>query len=304
MASELMKTDMALLPALQQRIFTIRGQQVMIDRDLAELYGVETKRLGEQVKRNLERFPIDFRFQLTEIEKNELVAICDRFESLKHSSTTPYAFTEQGVAMLSAVLRSATAVQVSIQIMQAFVAMRRLLVNHEPLLQRLDTLEKRQIGYEITADARFEQIFNALNAQRAAPAQGVFFDGQIFDAYTFVSDLLRQAKKSIILIDNYVDDSVLVQLDKRRTDVSALILTRNISKALAQDLAKHNQQYPPIEVREFADSHDRFLVLDGQSVYHLGASLKDLGKKWFAFTRMEKSGLKVMGRLGEVGYGE
>lgn len=294
----------AVLPFVQQRIFTLRGQQVMIDRDLAELYGVETKALNQAVKRNAERFPAEFCFQLTKGEKNQLVTNCDRFESLKHSSTMPYAFTEQGVAMLSAVLRSATAVQVSIQIMQAFVAMRRLLASHEPLLQRLDTLEKRQIGHEISTDARFEQIFSALDARQGEPAQGVFFDGQIFDAYTFVSDLLRQAKKSIVLIDNYVDDSVLVQLGKRRAGVSALILTRSISKALAQDLAKHNEQYPPIEVREFADSHDRFLILDGKTVYHLGASLKDLGKKWFAFSRMDKSGLKVMEKLEEVGYGE
>jgi len=302
MASDLMKTGIALLPGVQQRIFTIRGQQVMIDRDLSELYGLETKALNQAVKRNAERFPAEFCFRLTKGEKTQLVTNCDRFESLKHSSTMPYAFTEQGVAMLSAVLRSATAVQVSIQIMQAFVAMRRLLASHEPLLQRLDTLEKRQIGHEISTDARFEQIFNALDARQAAPAQGVFFDGQIFDAYSFTSDLLRQARKSIVLIDNHVDDSVLVQLGKRRPDVSALVLTRKISKALAQDLAKHKQQYPPIEAREFADSHDRFLILNSETVYHLGASLKDLGKKWFAFSKMEKSGLKVMEKLEEVGY--
>ena len=289
---------------LEQRIFVIRDQQVMVDRDLAELYGVAPKRLGEQVKRNIERFPEAFRFQLTVTEKNELVANCDRFENLKHASTLPHVFTEQGVAMLSAVLRSATAIQVSIQIMQAFVAMRRLLASHAPLLQRLETLEKRQLSHEISSDARFEQIFNTLNAQHGTPAQGVFFEGQIFDAYQFVNDLLRQAEKSIVLIDNYVDDSVLLQLSKRRAGVSALILTRKISPTLAQDVAKHNQQYPSIELREFADSHDRFLVLDGARVYHLGASLKDLGKKWFAFSQMDKSGLKVMEKLKEVGYGE
>lgn len=305
MAHEITPTGAVLLPLMQQRIFTLRGQQVMIDHDLATLYGVESRRLNEQVKRNLERFPAEFRFQLTSQEYDEILR-SQIATSSGHGGRRylPHAFTEQGVAMLSAVLRSATAVQVSIQIMQAFVAMRRLLASHEPLLQRLDTLEKRQAGHEISTDARFEQIFNALDARQTAPAQGVFFDGQIFDAYTFTSDLLRQAKRSIVLIDNYVDDSVLVQLDKRRPDVSALILTRKISKALAQDLAKHNQQYPAIEAQEFADSHDRFLVLDGKTVYHLGASLKDLGKKWFAFSRMDKSGLKVMGRLEELGYGE
>lgn len=303
MANDLIKNDMVLQPFVQQRIFTLRGQQVMIDRDLAELYGVETRVLNQAVKRNAERFPAAFHFQLSEQEHDEILR-SQTVISSEHGGRRylPYAFTEQGVAMLSAVLRSATAVQVSIQIMQAFVAMRRLLASHEPLLQRLDTLEKRQIGYEINADARFEQIFSALDVRQAAPAQGVFFEGQIFDAYHFVSDLLRQAEKSIVLIDNYVDDSVLVQLDKRRPSVSALVLTRKISKSLAQDLAKHNQQYPAIEAREFADSHDRFLVLDGDTVYHLGASLKDLGKKWFAFSKMEKSGLKVMERLEKVGY--
>src|SRR5699024_8679048 len=150
------------------------------------LYDVETRALNQAVKRNLERFPTAFRFQLTEDEKSELITNCDRFEPLKHSSALPHAFTEQGVAMLSAVLRSPVAVQISIQIMQAFVAMRRLLASHEPLLQKLNTLEKRQLGHEIKTDARFEEIFNALDANRHAPAQGVFFEGQIFDAYRFI----------------------------------------------------------------------------------------------------------------------
>lgn len=297
-----------LQPQLQpeHRIFVIRSQQVMLDRDLAELYGVDTKVLNQAVKRNVERFPEAFRFRLRLIEKEELVTKCDRFESMKHSTTLPYVFTEQGVAMLSAVLRSETAIRVSIQVMQAFVAMRSLLASHEPLLQRLDTLEKRQLSHEIHSDARFEQVFRALESQRTAPVQGVFFDGQIFDAYTLINDMLRQARKSIVLIDNYVDDSVLVQLAKRNKGVSALILTRSITKALAQDLAKHNKQYPPIQIQEFADSHDRFLILDGEVVYHLGASLKDLGKKWFAFSRMDKSGLMVMARvaliLGQTGW--
>ncbi|NLE53595.1 MAG: ORF6N domain-containing protein, partial [Lentisphaerae bacterium] len=248
----------------------------MIDHDLAVLFGVETKAINQAAKRNLSRFPVEFRFQLTENEKNELVTSCDRFKSLKHSSTLPYVFTEQGVAMLSAVLRSRTAIEISISIINAFVAMRRFLVAHEPLLQRLDTLEKRQIGHEMVTDARFEQVFAALDAKRQQPEQGVFFDGQVFDAYRFVSDLLRQAQKSIVLIDNYVDDSVLALLAKRQTGVSAIVLTRSISKTLALDLEKHNAQYPPVAIREFADSHDRFLILDEKTVYHLGASLKDL----------------------------
>jgi len=268
MANEVLITPFG----IEQRIFAIRGAQVMIDRDLAHLYGVEPKRLGEQVRRNIDRFPDAFRFQLTEAEKNELVANCDRFQPLKHSSVLPYAFTEQGVAMLSAVLRSDTAVNVSIQIMQAFVSMRRLLAASTPLLDRLETLEKRQIAHEIRADERFEQLFTALETANAQPVQGVFFDGQVFDAYVFVNDLLR----------------------------SATVLTKNISHQLEQDLKKHNHQYPPIRVEAFPHSHDRFLILDDETVYHIGASLKDLGKKWFAFSRMEKASLSIMERAREV----
>ncbi len=264
---------------------------------------METRVLKQAINRNTERFPKDFMWVLSNDEIDALVSQSVIPNKNVLGGALPYAFTEQGVAMLSAVLRSATAVQVSVQIMQAFVAMRRLLASHEPLLQKLDTLEKRQLGYEIKTDARFEQIFSALDAKRSAPEQGVFFDGQIFDAYVFINDLVRRAKHSILLIDNYVDDSTLVQLDKCVKGVTASILTRKISKALAQDVDKHNQQYSPIELHEFAHSHDRFLILDGTEVYHLGASLKDLGKKWFAFTRMEASGLTVMQRLKEVGYG-
>jgi hypothetical protein len=301
MKSEVL-TNNILVPqvGIEQRIFVLRGEQVMIDRDLAQLYGVEPKRLGEQVRRNIERFPETFRFHLTETEKNELVANCDRFEPLKHSSTAPYAFTEQGVAMLSAVLRSDTAVKVSIQIMQAFVSMRRLLAASTPLLDRLDTLEKRQIANEIRTDDRFERVFAALEAGNVKPAQGIFFDGQIFDAYVFVNDLLRSAQKSIVLIDNYIDDSVLLQLAKRSQNVSATVLTKTITPGLEQDLKKHNSQYPPISIKVFPHSHDRFLILDGETVYHLGASLKDLGKKWFAFSSMEKESLAVMVRVQEV----
>lgn len=285
---------------IRRQIYTVRDVQIMIDHDLAVLFGVETKAINQAAKRNLSRFPVEFRFQLTENEKNELVTSCDRFKSLKHSSTLPYVFTEQGVAMLSAVLRSRTAIEISISIINAFVAMRRFLVAHEPLLQRLDTLEKRQIGHEMVTDARFEQVFAALDAKRQQPEQGVFFDGQVFDAYRFVSDLLREAQKSIVLIDNYVDDSVLALLAKRQTGVSAIVLTRSISKTLALDLEKHNAQYPPVTIREFADSHDRFLILDGNVIYHLGASLKDLGKKWFAFAKMDRSALKVMERVADI----
>lgn len=283
---------------VRELICVFRGVQVMVDADLAALYGVETKVLNQAVKRNMSRFPDMFRFQLSEAEKAELVTNCDRFKKLKHSPTLPYAFTEQGVAMLSAVLRSETAIQISIHIINSFVAMRRLLLAGNGLLQRMETLEKRQLAHEIKTDARFDKVLDALES--TSPAQGVFFDGQIFDAYVFVNNLLRQAKRSIVLIDNYVDDSVLAQLAKRKKGVSAVILTKAVSKQLEQDLGRHNAQYPPITIQKFASSHDRFLILDGETVYHLGASLKDLGKKWFAFSKMDKSGLTVMERVAEI----
>ena len=212
----------------------------------------------------------------------------------------PFAFTEHGVASLSSVLTSNRAIEINIAIMRAFVAMRCLLAASGGLLQRVDLLEKRQITHEIKTDDRFDQVFDALESKSLTPTQGVFFNGQIFDAYLFINDLLRQAKKSIVLIDNYIDDSVLQQLAKRRKGVGATILTRSIGKALALDLKKHNAQYPPIDIRKFADSHDRFLILDEETVYHLGASLKDLGKKWFAFSKMDKAGLKVMSMVTAI----
>lgn len=284
----------------QDVILTIRQVQVMIDTDLAQLYGVGTKALNQAVKRNILRFPQAFRFQLTDAEKRELVTNCDRFNHLKHSTTAPYAFTEQGVAMLSAVLRSETAVSVSVQIMQAFVSMRRFLLANGSLLERLDTLEKRQMAHETKTDERFTKLFDSLEDKSVVPTQGIFFEGQVFDAYLFVNDLLRGAKQSIVLIDNYVDDTVLMQLTKRAANVSAIILTRSISSRLQQDLKKHNAQYPPITILEFAHSHDRFIIIDGEQVYHIGASLKDLGKKWFAFSRIEKDALSVMERLDVV----
>jgi hypothetical protein len=270
---------------IENRIFTIRAMQVMIDRDLAEMYGLLTKRLNEQVKRNMDRFPKQFCFQLTEAEKNELVANCDRFENLKHSSSLPYAFTEQGVAMLSAVLRSETAVRVSIQIMQAFVQMRKIISDHSGIFQRLTGLEYKQIETE----KRFELIFDALQQRNNEPLQGIFYNGQIFDAYKFVADIIRKAQTSILLIDNYIDDTVLTLFCKRRKNVNVIIYTKNISRQLALDLVKFNAQYEPVVIEEFKDAHDRFLIIDDKVLYHIGASLKDLGKKWFAFSKMDIS---------------
>jgi len=267
---------------IENRIFTIRGNQVMMDRDLAEMYNVETKVLNQAVKRNIERFPELFRFQLTDSEKNELVTNCDRFENLKHSSNKPYAFTEQGVAMLSAVLRSETAIKVSIQIINAFVEMRKIMAGQSGLIQRMEGVERKLVE----TDQKFEQVFKALEGN-TIPTQGVFFDGQIFDAYEFASRIIRSAKKNIVLIDNYIDENTLTHLSKKSKGVNVVILTKSISRQLTLDIKKANEQYPHFQAKIFTKSHDRFLIIDSKEVYHLGASLKDLGKKWFAFSKLE-----------------
>ena len=280
---------------VESLIRVIRGQQVMLDRDLAELYGVETRRLNEQVKRNIERFPEDFMFQLTSNEFDNLksqIAI----SSWGGVRKLPYAFTEQGVAMLSGVLKSPTAVEANIRIMRAFVSMRHFMVNNVAFFQRLETIEFNQLesnkvqakilAHQEVQDHRIDEIFRRLDEGMYKPKQGIFFDNQIYDAYSFVSELVKSAKQRIILIDNYVDETVLTLLDKRGENVSATIYTQQVSRQFRLDVDRHNSQYPPIEVDVFRRSHDRFLCID-DTVYHVGASIKDLGKKWFAFSKME-----------------
>ena len=286
--------DIELNNKIETRILLIRGIHVMIDRDLAELYQIETKTLNQQVKRNQERFPDAFMFRLNEHEFSELVTNCDRFNSLKHSSSLPYAFTEQGVSMLSAVLRSPTAIQVSICIMESFVKMRRYLVSNIGLFQRLEQFEIRQKNTEKQVDKILHIIDESRNLKQE---QGIFFDGQIFDAYVFAADLVRSAESSIILIDNYIDETILTILDKRHEDVEAIIYTKELNRQFSLDLKKHNEQYRPIEVRTFNKAHDRFLLIDDK-VYHLGASLKDLGRKWFAFSLMKEwTGREILERM-------
>ena len=259
----------------------------MVDRDLAVLYGVETKRLNEQVRRNIERFPERFRFQLTKEETDEVVANCGHLKALKFSKVTPYVFTEQGISMLSTVLHSQTAIAVSIKIMDAFVSMRRFIATNAQLFQRLETIEYHQLEmkqHQDVTDRRIDEVFKRLDAN-IPPMQGIFYDGQVFDAYRFVSDLIRKAEQSVVLIDNYADDTVLTLLDKRKEGVSATIYTQHVSNQFQLDVDRHNTQYPLIEVKRFNKAHDRFLLIDNE-VYHIGASIKDLGRKWFGFTLM------------------
>ena len=264
---------------IEPLIRVIRGQQVILDFDLAILYGVENKRLNEQVKRNIERFPDDFMFQLDNNETHNLKSQIAT-SSWGGSRKKPYAFTESGIAMLSSVLHSPTAIEANIRIMRAFTAMRHFLANNAQVFQRLSNIEYHQIE----TDKRIDEVFKRLDAN-TQPQQGIFFDGQVFDAYQFVSDLVRKAKKTIALIDNYVDDTVLTLLDKRDKGVSATIYTQHIGQQLQLDINRHNAQYPTIEVKRFNRAHDRFLLIDDE-VYLIGASIKDLGKKWFAFTLM------------------
>ena len=274
---------------IEPLIKVVRGQQVMLDKDLATLYGVEAKVLNQAVKRNVERFPDDFRFQLTKEEclRSQIVTLNEK--QGQHLKYMPYAFTEQGVAMLSSVLRSQTAIEVNIQIMRAFVSMRHFMVNNASVFSRLETMEYHQLEmqqHQQETDKRIDEVFRRLDEGNAKPKQGVFYNGQIYDAYTFVADLIKRAKKRIILIDNYVDETVLTLLDKRENGVSATIYTQQISRHFQLDIDRHNAQYAPIDVETFRLSHDRFLCID-DDVYHIGASIKDLGKKWFGFSKME-----------------
>jgi hypothetical protein len=287
---------------IKTKIYTIRGLQVMLDRDLAELYGVETRVLNQAVKRNMERFPEEFMFQLTEDEYQNLRShfvisswISQNVTSKPYGGRRylPFVFTEQGVSMLSAVLKSEIAVSISIKIIKSFVEMRKFISNNALIFQRLDSLEQKQFK----TDDKVEAILNAIEDKSIKPKQGIFYDGQVYDAYIFVSDLIKSAKESIVLIDNYVDDTVLTLLSKREPNVKATIYTKNIIKQLELDLQKHNAQYPKIELKKFDSSHDRFLIIDAEEVYHIGASLKDLGKKWFAFSKFDVGALEILGRL-------
>lgn len=291
-------SQISVIKTIKDKIYQARNLQVMIDSEIAALYGVETKVFNQAVKRNIERFPDEFRFQLTEEEFNNLRSqfVTSRFE---HGGRRylPYVFTEQGVAMLSAVLKSKTAVEISIQIMHAFVEMRRFFSINGDLVNKIQQVEQKQIAFEMKAQEKFEAIFSALEDNPVNAKQGVFFDGQVFDAYLFVSKLIRSAKKSIILLDNYIDETVLEQLSKASKNIKIFILTKNITSNLKLDVSKYNAQHTKIELIQFGLSHDRFLILDQHDIYHIGASLKDLGKKWFAFSKLEQTSFALMDEI-------
>ena len=277
---------------IKDKIYTIRNLQVMLDKDLAELYGVKPIRLREQIKRNIARFPDDFMFQLSEDEVDLMVSQ-NAIPSRKHlGGSLPLVFTEQGVSMLSSVLRSEIAVNISVQIIRVFVSMRKIISQNISMFERFERVEQRLTIH----DKNFDRLFEALEDRSLKAKQGIFYDGQIFDAYVFVNDLLKLATTEIILIDNYIDETVFTIFSKY-PNIKIKIFTQNISKQLKLDFEKYQKQYQNIELKEFKNSHDRFLIIDKKNIYHLGASLKDLGKKWFAFSKFEMNTFDVLARL-------
>ena len=277
---------------IQNLIYTIQGEQVMLDRDLADLYDVTTGNLNKAVKRNIDRFPDDFMFQLTKEELQNLI-FQNGTSSWGGTRKLPFVFTEQGVASLSGVLKSKRAIEINIQIMRAFVTMRKFIGTNAKLFQRIDRVELKQLEH----DHKFDKVFDAIEQKGITPKQGIIYEGQIYDAHAFVSKIIRSAKRSITIIDNYIDDSVLTLLTNRKKGVQIKIYTKSISKRLALDIEKFNEQYGKLVGEEQKNIHDRFIIIDGKEIYHSGASLKDLGKKISAFSRFEKDGLKLLGKL-------
>ena len=272
---------------IKKLIYTIRGKQVMLDSDVAMLYQYETKNINKAVKRNLDRFPEDFCFQLTEMEFQNL-----RFQfgtlnkKVNNGDVTrkylPYVFTEQGISMLSGVLKNEIAVKVSVNIMRAFVEMRKFLMINGQIFERLTNMEYKLLEH----DKKFDEVFNQLQLEDNIK-QRIFFEGQIWDGYSIIVDIIKKANNKILIIDNYVDDSVLKMLAKKKNNVEVVILTSDKSNIENLDVKKFNKEYPVLKVAKTNKFHDRFIVIDNKEMYHLGASIKDLGKKCFAINKIE-----------------
>ena len=272
-------------------IYTIRGKQVMLDSDVAMLYHYETKKINQAVKRNIERFPERFCFQLTEEELEIMwsqIVTTSKLEDNKYRSKKylPYVFTEQGIAMLSGILKSEIAVQVSIKIMDAFVEMRKFMNINKSLFEKVVSIENKMDKKFIEQDKKFDIIFDQLQLEENIK-QRIFFQGQIYDAYSLIVDIIKKASKKILIIDNYVDDSILKMLTKKKNDVEVVILTSNKSNIQNIDIQKFNKEYPLLKVAKTNKFHDRFIVIDNKEMYHLGASIKDLGKKCFGINKIE-----------------
>ena len=292
---------------IKNLIYTIRGKQVMLDSDVAMLYHYETKKINQAVKRNIDRFPEKFCFQLTEEEfsslrsqsvtlnkstvqenlknsslKSQIATLNENTGRGKHRKYLPYVFTEQGIAMLSGLLKNDIAIQVSINIMDAFVEMRKFLMINGQLFERLTNVEYKLLEHDRKFDKVFDQLQNEENIK-----QKIFFEGQIYDAYSLIIDIIKKANKKILIIDNYIDDSVLKMLTKKNKNVEVVILTSEKSNIQKIDIQKFNKEYPIIKVARTNKFHDRFIVIDNKEMYHLGASIKDLGKKCFGINKIE-----------------
>ena len=281
---------------IKNLIYNIRGKQVMLDSDVAMLYHYKTKRINETVQRNKERFPENFCFQLTELETKNLnkninwsqIATASAIDEKKFRNKrySPYAFTEQGITMLSGLLKNEVAVQVSINIMNAFVEMRKFIANNGQIFSRLTNVEYKLLEH----DKKFDEVFNELQKNEENKfQQQIFYNGQIYDAYSLIVDIIKSAKNKIVIIDNYIDDSILKMLSKKENNVEVVILTSSNTPISKLDVTKFNKQYPTLKVATTNNFHDRFILIDGTELYHCGASLKDLGKKCFAINKIEDS---------------
>ena len=302
--SQVVVVDTSISPEMvRRRILTIRGVQVLLDRDIAELYGVSTGALNQAVKRNSSRFPERFMFQLSEGEfknwKSQIVISNSSDASVRMGlRKRPFVFTEHGVAMLASVLRSETAVRVSLAIIDAFIALRRLLIANAEVFKRIETVERRQIADQAQNEERFKKVFKALD-ERKEKVQGIFYDGQLWDARVLVERLIGSAKRSLILIDNWATVETLDLFAKKRKGVRVTIITsEHYRKKVphptisAADVATFNAQYPKLSIRYNETFHDRFLIIDDKELYLIGASLKDLGHRCFGFTKMDAAEIR------------
>ena len=277
---------------IKNLIYSIRGKQVMLDSDVAMLYQYTTKRINETVRRNINRFPEKFCFKLTENEIDNLRSqIATASKVFRNKKFSPYAFTEQGIAMLSGLLKNEIAVKVSINIMDAFVEMRKFILSNGQVFDRITNIEYKLLEQSKTLtehEEKFEKVFDELQKnERKEFKQKIFFNGQIYDAYSLIIDIIKRAKNKILIIDNYIDDSILEMLQKKNKDVEVVILTIQNNRLTKLDVQKFNKQYPTLKIAYTNKFHDRFIVIDNNELYHCGASLKDLGKKCFAISKIE-----------------
>ena len=286
---------------IKSLIYVVRGQQVMMDSDLAMLYQVDTKVFNQAVSRNIKRFPENFRFQLTKEEFDALRSQVATSNGRGGRRYRPYMFTEQGIAMLSGVLRSDVAIQVSIRIMNTFVEMRRFIANNALLFEKVSDIELKQLEYQKSTDEKFDKVFKYIE-DHAESEQKIFFDGQIYDAFSLITSIIQKAQKEIILIDGYVDIDTLNILAKKNVGVDVKIYTYASAQLTNRDAANFNAQYPILTVKRTQVFHDRFIILDGKTAYHIGASIKDAGKKCFGISLINDSGLvaELLKRLSTI----